>query len=69
MATTGLYTFNPSLGDLTIQAFQMCGVRPTALTQEHMQSALMAANLTNSEWAADGERRFMFPSIRLMIVG
>lgn len=68
MATTGLYTFNPSLGDLTIQAFQMCGVRPTALTQEHMQSALMAANLTNSEWAADGVNLWEVQAITVPLV-
>jgi len=54
MATSGTYNYAPSLGDLTLYAFNLCGVRPTALTQEHMQSARTAANLIQSEWAARG---------------
>ena len=53
-ALTGTYGFNPPLGGLTIQAFQMCGVRPTALTQEHMESARMAANLLLARWSGAG---------------
>ena len=54
MATTGTYNFAPGLGDLTLYAFNLVGVRPTALTQEHLQSARTAANLLQSEWAARG---------------
>jgi len=54
MATTGTYNFQPSLADVTLYSFNLCGVRPTALTQEHMQSAVMAANLVQAEWAARG---------------
>jgi hypothetical protein len=53
-AITGTYTYNPNLGGLAIQAFQMCGIRPTALTMEHMETARMAANLLNSRWSALG---------------
>ena len=54
MTTSGTYTYNPSLGDLTLYAFNLCGIRPSALTQEHMQSALTAANIMQGEWAARG---------------
>jgi hypothetical protein len=54
MTTSGTYSFSPSLGDVTLYAFNLVGVRPTALTQEHMQSAYMAANLIQSEWSARG---------------
>ena len=54
MALSGTYTWSPSLGDISLYAFNLCGIRPTALTQEHMQSAVMAANLLQSEWAARG---------------
>ena len=54
MALTGTTTFQPSLGDITLYAFNLCSIRPNALTQEHMQSAVMAANLMQSEWAAKG---------------
>ncbi len=51
MATTGTTSFNPGLGELTLHAFHLAGVRPTALTQEHMVSARMAANLIGSSWS------------------
>jgi hypothetical protein len=54
MTTSGTYAYNPSLGDLTIQAFGMCGVRPTALTQEHLTFARTATNLMLSSWANRG---------------
>lgn len=54
MATSGTYAFNPSLGALTQHAFNMCGVRPTALLHEHMESARMAANMLLGRWSAMG---------------
>jgi len=54
MATSGTYTFNPSLGELTLYAFNLCGVRNTALLQEHFESARMASNLMLSRWSNQG---------------
>jgi hypothetical protein len=54
MATSGTYAFNPSLGELTLYAFNMAGIRNTALTQEYMTSARMAANLMLSSWSNKG---------------
>ena len=54
MATSGTYTFNPSLGELTLFAFNLCGIRNTALLQEHMESARMASNLMLSRWSNQG---------------
>lgn len=51
MATSNTYAFSPSLGEIGIQAFQIAGVRPTALTQEHMVSLRMAANLMLASWS------------------
>lgn len=51
MTSSGTYTFNPSLGELVLYAFNLAGVRNTALTQEHMVSARMAANLLLADWA------------------
>lgn len=53
MSTSGTYNFSPSLGELVIYSFNQAGVRATALTQEHMTSARMAANLMLGRWAAD----------------
>ena len=54
MSTSGTYTFNPSLGELTIYAYQLIGVRPTALLQEHMDSARLATNMMFTRWSNQG---------------
>lgn len=54
MSTSGTYTFNPSLGELTIYAYQLIGVRPTALLQEHMDAARTAANMLLANWSNKG---------------
>lgn len=54
MTTSGTYAFNPSLGELVLNAFARCGVRRTALLQEHMQDARFEANMMFSEWSNRG---------------
>jgi hypothetical protein len=54
LATSGTYAFNPSLGELTLYAYNLAGVRNTALLQEHMQSAKMATNMMLASWANQG---------------
>ena len=54
MTTSGTYTFNPSLGELTLYAFNLCGLRNTSILQEHMESARMGTNLMLARWANQG---------------
>jgi hypothetical protein len=54
MATSGTYTFNPSLGELTLYAYNLIGVRNTAVLQEHMEAARMATNMLLARWANQG---------------
>jgi hypothetical protein len=54
MATSGTYTFNPGLGELTLYAFNLIGVRNTAVLQEHMESARMASNMMLARWSNQG---------------
>jgi hypothetical protein len=54
MSTSGTYTFNPGLGELTLYAYNLIGVRNTAVLQEHMAAARMAANMMLSRWANQG---------------
>lgn len=54
MSTSGTYTFNPSLGELTVYAYQLIGIRPTALLQEHMDSARVATNMMFTRWSNMG---------------
>lgn len=50
-ATTGTYAYAPGLGELTLYSFGLAGIRPSALTQEHMFTARQAANLICSTWS------------------
>jgi len=54
MTTSGTYNFSPSLGELTLYAFNLAQVRPTSILQEHMQSARMSTNLMLADWANRG---------------
>jgi len=54
MTTSGTYTYNPSLGELTLFAYNLAGIRNTALVQEHMEAARMAANLMLANWSNRG---------------
>jgi len=54
MATSGTYNFNPTLGEILLVAFGRCGIRRTALLQEHIEDARLEANFLFSEWANRG---------------
>lgn len=54
MTVSGTYGFNPSAGDLILQAYHMCGVRPAALVQEHFVSARIAMNLMLGRFSSMG---------------
>lgn len=54
MATSGTAAFNPPLGDLVQYAYGLIGVRRTAIVQEHMIDARMAANMLQADWANKG---------------
>jgi hypothetical protein len=54
MTTSSTYNFNPGLGEATIYAFNLCGVRGTAILQEHMETARMAANMMLGRWSSEG---------------
>ena len=54
MATSGTYTFNPSLGEVVLYAYNLCEIRNTALAQEHMEAARMASNMLLANWSNRG---------------
>lgn len=54
MTTSGTYNFNPSLGDLTLYAFNLAQVRSTELQQEHFSYARIAANMVLVDWSNRG---------------
>ena len=51
---SGTYNYSPSLADFVLYAFGKCGIRRTAVVQEHMADARMAANLVLAEWSNRG---------------
>ena len=53
-STSGTYLYNPGLGEITLFAFNLCGVRSPAILQEHMTSARMAANMMLGRWSSEG---------------
>ena len=54
MTTSGTYNFSPGLGEITLYAYNLIGVRNTSVLQEHMISARMASNMLLSRWANQG---------------
>ena len=54
MTTSNTYNFNPSLGEITIYAYNLIGIRGTSLLQEHMEAARMAANMLLSRFSNQG---------------
>jgi hypothetical protein len=54
MATSGTYAYSPGLGELTLYAYNLIGIRNTAVLQEHMEASRMAANMMLSRWANQG---------------
>lgn len=54
MTTSGTYNFNPGLGELTLYAYNLIGVRNTAVLQEHMEAARMATNMMLARWSNQG---------------
>lgn len=67
-SSSGTYAFQPSIAQVTVQAFHMCGIRPTALLQEHMESARMAANFVLGDWANKGVNLWKVESITVPFV-
>lgn len=68
MALSNTFSYNPSLGSITIQAFQMCGLRPTSLLQEHMESARMAVNMMLGRWSSQGVNTWQVDLITVPLI-
>lgn len=50
MTTTGTTAFNPSLGELVLNAYSRIGIRRTSLLANHLADARTEANLLQAEW-------------------
>lgn len=56
---SGTYNFDPSLGEMTLYAYNLIGIRNTAILQEHMEAARMAANMLLGRWSSQGVNLWM----------
>lgn len=56
---SGTYNFDPSLGEMTIYAYNLIGIRGTAILQEHMEAARMASNMLLGRWSSQGVNLWM----------
>lgn len=45
MASSGIYTFNPSIGQCVLSAYERIQIRAPSIRQEHMNTARMESNL------------------------
>lgn len=52
--TSGTYNFAPGMGECVLFAYGACGVRRTALTQQHMEDARLATNMLMGRWSSVG---------------
>ena len=56
---SGTYNFDPSLGEITLYAYNLIGIRNTAILQEHLEAARMASNLILGRWSSQGVNLWM----------
>jgi hypothetical protein len=68
MTTSGTYNFDPSLGEIVLYAYNLVGIRNTALTQEHMESARIAANMMLANWSNNGVNLWTVEKITVPLV-
>lgn len=54
MTSSGTFSFQPSIGELVLYAYGLCGIRRPQLAQEHMVDARMAANLMLAQFSNTG---------------
>ena len=54
MATSGTFSFAPSLAEIVLVCYARCGKRRPELVQEHFENARMESNLLLAEWANKG---------------
>jgi hypothetical protein len=52
--TSNTYSFAPSMGETVLYSYGLCGIRNTALTQQHFETARMATNMVLGRWSSDG---------------
>lgn len=58
MSIAGTYAFDPDLAEYFDEGFERAGIAPSAVGNEHIQSALRSVKFLFSEWQTFGIRQF-----------
>lgn len=58
MATSGTREFSPKFADILGNAFSNCGIRPENVHQEHIEQAILSANLVTIEFGNRGVQSY-----------
>jgi hypothetical protein len=66
--TSGTTSFAPGIGELVLYAYGLCGVRRTAILQEHMADANIAANLLLGDWSLKGVNLWQVELITIPLI-
>lgn len=66
--TSGTYNFAPNMGEMVLYAYGLCGIRRTALTQQHMEDARIAMNLLQASWSAKGVNLWQVDLQRICLI-
>jgi hypothetical protein len=66
--TSGTYSYAPSVGELVLYSYGLCGVRRTAILQEHMADASIAANLLLGDWSLKGVNLWQVDKITIPLL-
>jgi hypothetical protein len=66
--TSGTFDFNPSMGETVLYAYGLCGVRRTALTQQHFEDSRLAAGMLLGRWSSDGVNLWQVDLIKTPLI-
>src|ERR1700689_3645994 len=66
--TSGTYQFAPSMGETVLYAYGLCGIRNSALTQQHFETARMATNMMLGRWSSQGVNLWQVDLQRIKLI-
>jgi hypothetical protein len=67
MTYSDKFNFALGLSDVTLYAYGLCGIRRSAILQEHMADAYIAANLLLADWSTKGVNLWQVSQISIIL--
>ena len=68
ITSSSTYNFQPSAGDLVLNAFARCGIRAPELTAQHLADASMECNLLASQFSNRNPNQFLMETPTIPLV-